>query len=96
MGPIQTLNTQRGETTKRFITLVDDSNMSIQCTLWGKSATVKADCIEIGKPVAIKGVKISTYNGKTLSASDYCEIICMPDHHRTVELSKWFENEYNS
>ena len=52
------------ELDKREITLLDKSNCSIKCTLWGKSATgLEDDGVKIGHIVAIKNARLSDFGG---------------------------------
>jgi replication factor A1 len=53
---------------KRSLTLVDESGLQIQLTLWGKNAT-RLEFSE-GRVLAIKGAKVSEYGGKSLNAGD--------------------------
>lgn len=72
---------------KRTITLTDDSNVSIQATIWGENAT-RGD-IQVGSILATKGAKISDYGGKSLNIGDSLVINPVNDP-RYKELSKWY------
>jgi replication factor A1 len=53
---------------KRSLQIADESGLQIQVTLWGNNAT-KLEFTE-GKVFAIKGAKVSDYQGKSLNAGD--------------------------
>jgi hypothetical protein len=43
--------------------------------------------------VAIKGVRVADYNGgKSFNTSEDVFVIFNPDHYRTLELRKWYDN----
>jgi replication factor A1 len=76
------------ELIKREITLVDRSATEVLLTLWGMSAT---NFDGSGFPVvAVKGVKVSDYNGVTLSGGD---ILINPDMDLAHELKGWWDND---
>ena len=57
-------------------------------TLWGNTATTFS---AVGNPiVAAKGVRVSDYNGVTLSGGD---ILINPDMAMAHELKGWWDNE---
>ena len=62
------------ELVKREIILVDRSETEVSLTLWGNTAI---NFSAVGNPiVAAKGVRVSDYNGVTLSGGD---ILINPD-----------------
>ena len=76
------------ELVKREIVLVDMSETEVSLTLWGNTAT---NFSAIGNPiVAAKGVRVSDYNGVTLSGGN---ILINPDMDLAHELKGWWENE---
>lgn len=82
------------EFTKRELLLVDEK-ASITATLWGQQAE---EFDGSSHPVvALKGVKVGDYNGRTLSTMN-STLICQDpaDTPRTVELRVWFDNEGKS
>jgi len=52
---------------KRDLVLVDDSNTEIQMTLWGDRAREDGGQWMSNPVIAVKGVKVSDYNGRSLS-----------------------------
>lgn len=53
---------------KRTITLTDDSETSINATIWGENA-LRNDVV-VGTIIAFKGAKISDFGGKSLNLPD--------------------------
>lgn len=96
VSDIQTIisKASQKEFTKRELLLVDEK-ASITATFWGKQAE---EFDGSAYPVlALKGVKVGDYNGRTLSTVN-STLIC-PDPAetpRTVELRVWFDNEGKS
>lgn len=79
------------ELKKRDITLVDNSNASINVTLWGKDAE---DFNDYGQPVLlIKSGKINEFNGgKTISLLGNSVLKRNPDCVEGHRLRGWFDN----
>ncbi|KAH9504580.1 60S acidic ribosomal protein P1 [Bulinus truncatus] len=79
------------EITKRDLQLVDQSCMAINLTLWGEDA-VKFD--GQGFPViAVKGARVSDFNGRSLSVSGSSQLIVNPGIPEAFTLRGWFESE---
>lgn len=93
---IQTIvsKTSQKEFTKRELLLVDEK-ASITATLWGQQAE---EFDGSSHPVvALKGVKVGDYNGRTLSGINSTMVCHDPaETPRTVELRVWFDNEGKS
>jgi ssDNA-binding replication factor A large subunit len=53
------------EKDKRAITIIDDSQASVEITFWGNCA--HAEGLQIGRIVAIKDCRVSDYNGVSLN-----------------------------
>eukprot|EP00752_Nemacystus_decipiens_P010206 g9095.t2 len=87
-----TIITRAGkETGKRNMTLVDDSCTEISMTLWG-SIGQSSEGWEGNPVVAFKGVKLSEYGGRSLSAFSSSTIVHNPpDVAETAELRAWFD-----
>jgi replication factor A1 len=89
---IMTKATQK-ELTKREITLVDDSNYTISCTLWGKQAE---DFDGTDNPVVLlKGAKLGDFNGRNLSVGTGTVFQLNPDIEEAHKLRGWFDNGGN-
>jgi len=90
VGQVGTLKLKTGETRdKRSLVIGDDTNLSIQVTLWGETAT-KLD-LKPGMMIACKQCKISEFSGKSLNGSsnlsDY--VIGNINHARATAIQKW-------
>lgn len=94
-GEVSTIVTKatNKELTKREITLVDDSNASINCTLWGKQAE---DFDGSENPVVlVKSAKLGDYNGRTLSVGTATVFQVNPDIPEAHRLRGWFDQGGN-
>ncbi|KAI8787409.1 replication protein A 70 kDa DNA-binding subunit-like [Biomphalaria glabrata] len=79
------------EIVKRDLQLVDQSGVAVNLTLWGDDAT-KFD--GQGFPViAVKGARVSDFNGRSLSVSGSSQLIVNPGIPEAFTLRGWFENE---
>lgn len=89
-----TVKSTQKQLTKRDLTLVDTSSASIRVTLWGKQATDFTEQEAASKPVmAIKGVKVNEYQGKTLSSLGSSQITFNPDMPEAHALRGWFDSK---
>jgi replication factor A1 len=79
------------ELIKREIQLVDDSNCSVSCTLWGKQAE-EFDGSE-NPVVLLKGAKVGDYNGRTIGVSMNTVFQLNPDIPEAHKLKGWFEQD---
>jgi replication factor A1 len=79
---------------KRNLTLADSTVTSISFTLWGDSA-VQFDPTQfnVGTLMAIKGAKVSDYNGKSIGSISSTSIEYMPDNAHAHTLQGWWEAE---
>ena len=85
---------------RRNLTLVDASRRSVELTVWGELATSKGSDLETlvgggGFPVlAVKGVRVSDYNGVSLSTVGRSVADVDPAGLETAqELRTWFDGE---
>lgn len=79
---------------KRDLTLVDTSSASIRLTLWGKQAQDFNEQEASSSPViAIKGVRVNEYQGRTLSTSGNSQITFNPDISEAHTLRGWFDSQ---
>ncbi|CAI2384252.1 unnamed protein product [Moneuplotes crassus] len=90
--PIVTINTKNGERKeKRTISMADDSGMSINLSIWGDQTTM-IDFEQNPHPViAIKGVKISLYGGKSLNLIRESTVSIDPQIKETERLKEWYK-----
>lgn len=79
------------EYTKRDIILVDKSLFMVRVTLWSETAT-KFDESKQGHVVAIKGVRVSDFNGKSLSVLASGLVINDPEIDEAYNLQGWYQN----
>ena len=73
--------------------LVDDTGKSIKATLWGDRAE-NFDKSKIGSLIAVKSASLGSFNGKSLSFGQGCDISYDNNSdERCRQLSQWwFEN----
>lgn len=92
--PISTFivkSTQK-ENTRKDIVLVDETGI-IRCTFWGSKAEEE---IEVDSVLAIKNIKVSDYNGVSLSSINSSQIHINPDINEAHILLGWYnENGKN-
>lgn len=75
---------------KRELTLVDDTGYSVRMTIWGKTAssfTVNPEAV-----VAFKGVKVSDFDGRSLSLLSSGTMSVDPDLPEAHKLRGWYDN----
>lgn len=73
---------------KRDLVLYDDSNMEVRFTLWGDKAQEEFDWNEV--PIlALKGVGVGDYNGRTLSMRTSSSMAINPDLPEARDLFMW-------
>lgn len=69
---------------------MDDSGGEIRLTLWGEKATQPpAFPYEEHPIVAVKGVKISDYGGRSLGSSSSTSIVFNPNIPEALRLHNW-------
>ena len=76
---------------KRDLTIVDRTGYQIRMTVWGKQAqefSVDEDSI-----VAFKGVKVSEFNGRSLSMFSSSAMTVNPDIQEAHELKGWYDSQ---
>ena len=76
---------------KRELTLVDNTNFSVRLTLWGNVATSFDAPLE--SVLALKGVKVSDFGGKSLSLLSSGTLSINPDVNEAHVLKGWYEAE---
>lgn len=92
-GDVQTFvaRTSNKEMTKRDIVLVDRSNKEVNLTLWGADAQKFEG--SSNPVVAIKGVKVSDFNGRSLSVAMSSTLQINPDIREAHLLKGWYDRE---
>lgn len=76
---------------RRNITIVDDSNFAIEVGLW--NATAVDFSIPAGSVVAIKGVKVQDFGGRSLSLTQSGSMMSNPDIPEAYQLKGWYDNK---
>lgn len=82
--------TTNKELIKRDITLADDTMAQISCTLWGDRAQNSE--INAGDIIAMKGVKVSDYGGRTISTLNSTVMEKNAENNDVYALKGWFES----
>jgi len=87
---ITSITTKKGDTLqKRSLTVVDTSGASIKLTLWG---AVAETFDYANSPVyAFKALRISDFNGRSLSSSSSSTFFPHPDIREAHELRAWYD-----
>lgn len=69
-GSVTNFNPKNGGASKdkRTLVVADDTNNTIGLTMWGKVSNF--DGLNVGNVIAIRGAKVSDYQGKTINCSD--------------------------
>ncbi|KAK9813638.1 hypothetical protein WJX73_001046 [Symbiochloris irregularis] len=86
------------DTTKRPVTLRDQSNRSVELTLWGEYAMNPGEELEAAykdghKPIlAIKSARVGDFNGRTLSTVSSSSIAVDPDIPEAGALRHWWDS----
>lgn len=74
---------------KRELTLVDNTGYSVRLTIWGKTAQSFDTPVE--SVVAFKGVKVSDFNGRSLSLLSSGSMSVDPDIDDAHKLKGWYD-----
>jgi replication factor A1 len=74
---------------RRDITIVDDSQFAITIGLWNKTAIDFS--IPEGSVIAVKGAKVSDFNGKTLSLTPSSTVAPNPDTPEAYTIKGWYD-----
>ena len=90
--PVVTINTKSGiKKEKRTISMADQTGMSINLTMWGDQTTM-IDFNDNAHPViAFKGVKISSYGGKSLNLLEESTVVINPSIAQAAQLKEWYK-----
>lgn len=74
---------------RRDVEIVDDSGSCISLGLWGEQA-IKFNLPE-GSVVALKGVRVTDFNGKSLSMGNTSSLFANPDIQEAYALKGWYD-----
>lgn len=87
------------DTQKRSVTLRDDTQRSIELTLWGKYANEPGDQLYnahqagLHPIVAVKSARVGDFNGKTLSTvGSSTVVIDPPEVPEAIQLRQWYDS----
>lgn len=96
IGDITTIvaKSSQRELMKRDIEVADDTCMSVRLTVWGDEAKNFAE--QTGQVVAVKGAKISDWNGRSLSLLSSSQLIVSPDCADAHRLRGWYDSNGSS
>ena len=90
VGESASINTKTNRTTnKRDLTIVDNSNASINMTIWGDKA---ASTYDVGAVILVKGVRVSDWSGRSLATQLSSNIETNPDIPEAHALRGWYEH----
>ncbi|BGP46042.1 Replication factor A protein 1 [Rhodotorula kratochvilovae] len=90
VSEITTKATQK-QIKKRELTIVDRSQYAVRVTLWGRQAENWQE-LDNGI-VAIKGVKVGDFGGRSLSVSGSSTVAIDPDIPEAHELRGWYDTQ---
>ncbi|GAA5921776.1 hypothetical protein JCM1841_001858 [Sporobolomyces salmonicolor] len=76
---------------KRELTIVDRSQYSCRVTLWGRQAETWQDVD--GGIIALKGVKVGDFGGRSLSVGGSATIVIDPDIEEAHQLRGWYDTQ---
>ncbi|KAG7390324.1 60S acidic ribosomal protein P1 [Phytophthora pseudosyringae] len=96
VGQVNEITSKAGKQLfKRDISLVDDSNAEIKCTMWNERA--QQDCSSwLNQVVAIKGCRVSEYNGRSIGTVMSSSFTVNPTIPEAGHLVTWFSNGGNT
>jgi len=92
-------NRQGKEVMKRTVAVVDDSGVQVNVAIWGERAgressmaTRWSEC----PVIALKGARVSDYDGRTLSVTSATQIELDPAIDRANTMRTWFASQGNT
>lgn len=90
VGPHFELTAKSGKKfDRRDVEIVDDSGFSMSVGLWGEQA-IKFNLAE-GSVVALKGVRVTDFNGKSLSMGNSSSLFANPDIQEAYVVKGWYD-----
>eukprot|EP00743_Colponemidia_sp_Colp-15_P012089 GILK01013646.1.p1 GENE.GILK01013646.1~~GILK01013646.1.p1 ORF type:complete len:644 (+),score=126.93 GILK01013646.1:77-2008(+) len=87
------IKSSQQERLRRTVTLLDQSRSSIELTIWGDKAQSLESSLENHPIFAIKGARVTDYNGRSLSTINSSYIELNPDLPESIQLRAWYDNE---
>jgi replication factor A1 len=93
-GELGSITTKKGnELSKRDLMIVDQGGKTVRLTLWGETSQRPDSDFENFPIVAIKGVRVNEYNGRSLSVLQSSVFVLDPTVQEAEELRKWYDDE---
>ena len=86
-----------GELQRRDLTLLDETKRTVTCTLWNSLAVEQGESLKnmVAPVVAIRGVRVSDYNGVSVSTLARSELVLEPASAdiaaKTAALRAWYD-----
>ncbi|KAG8084585.1 hypothetical protein GUJ93_ZPchr0010g7975 [Zizania palustris] len=100
VNPSLTIMRKNGtETQRRTLQLKDLSGRSIELTLWGNFCDVEGQQLQLqcdsglNPVVALKGVRVSDYGGRSVGTISSTQFIINPDFPEVERLKQWYLTE---
>lgn len=101
VGDVSTIQTKAQKPfSKRDLTLVDQSGMTVKMTLWGKTAETYGTSsgfvgcgVDDNPVIAFKGVSVSDFGGRSLSMVSSATMTVNPDITDAHSLRGWYDTE---
>eukprot|EP00742_Colponemidia_sp_Colp-10_P012309 GILJ01013801.1.p1 GENE.GILJ01013801.1~~GILJ01013801.1.p1 ORF type:complete len:633 (-),score=108.41 GILJ01013801.1:50-1948(-) len=87
------IKSSQQERLRRTVTLLDQSRSSIELTIWGDKAQSLESSLDNHPIFAIKGARVTDYNGRSLSTINSSYIELNPDLSESIQLRAWYDNE---
>ena len=85
------------ELLRRDVTIVDESSLTVTVTLWDKLAEIQGQALESSASpqiVVLRGVRVTDFNGVSVSTVSRTEMIIEPDDVTEVsKLRQWFDEK---
>jgi replication factor A1 len=96
-GPLEEFTAKSGkDLVKRDLTILDDSNTECKLTLWGEKARQETADWGENAIVAVKSVKVSEFNGKSLNSLNSTQMLVNANIPEAEALKTWFENDFSA
>jgi hypothetical protein len=96
-APVEEFTAKSGkDLVKRDLTILDDSNAECKLTLWGVQARLETAGWGENAIVAVKGVRVSEFNGKSLNSLNSTQMLVNANIPEAEALKTWFENDFSA
>lgn len=87
------INLRKGtQKERKYVTLIDDTGYAISLTLWA-SMNESITTADLHRVIAVKGVRVSEFGGKSLNAAeDHSSLYFELNHKKCHKLASWYKN----